>query len=88
VTVDIHGRAIKLLRVQDSTSPKQSLAGVLIDADSGVIACGHASQLQMLEVQPSGGKAMKWGEYRRGAGRTLSAGVVVSTPMPAGSTPE
>jgi methionyl-tRNA formyltransferase len=73
---------MKLLRVR--TLPNQPItpdparpispAGTLIDLTRGLVACGHDSLLQLVEIQPSGKRAMSWGDYARGAGRSLVPG--------------
>lgn len=86
VTVEIHGRPLKLLRTAAVAESAGHLPGVLVDADAGVIACGGGTALRLVSVQPPGGRAMDWAEYRRGAGRTLAEGAVCSTPAHPEST--
>lgn len=59
----------------------QAPFGTLLDADAGILAMADRTRLRILEAQPAGGRAMTWADLRRGAGRTLTAGVVLSQPI-------
>lgn len=87
VTIEIHGRPLKLLRVRSVPGSPAHHSGLLVDPAAGVISCSRATALQLLCVQPPGGRAMDWADYFRGAGRTppaLAAGAVCSSPLPPG----
>ncbi len=70
---------LKLLRVgtEERAGSASAEPGTLIDAAGGLVACGDASTLRLLLVQPSGSRAMAWSDYARGAGRGLATGSVV-----------
>jgi methionyl-tRNA formyltransferase len=73
VTVRLRGEGLKLLRTAVVPGAGGgAAAGVLVDAPGGVVACGGGDGLRMLEVQPSGGRAMSWAEFARG--RRVQAG--------------
>jgi methionyl-tRNA formyltransferase len=57
---------LKILRVQAFEGVTQEDPGTLIDPALGVLACGHHTRLQLLEVQPPGKKPMPWADYQRG----------------------
>ncbi len=84
VTIEIHGRPLKLLRVRSVPGSPAHHSGLLVDPATGVVSCGSGTALQLLSVQPPGGRAMDWGDYLRGGGRTLAAGAVCSSPLPPG----
>lgn len=52
--------------------------GAIVEPERGIIACGQG-RLQLLEVQPAGGRRMTWAEFVRG--RTIRRGQSV---VPAG----
>ncbi len=92
VSVTIGAATVKLLRVREVTGVELASArevvsvpstpstpGTLIDASAGLVACG-AGVLQLLEVQPAGGRAMMWADFARG--RSPVAGTVLG-PEPA-----
>jgi methionyl-tRNA formyltransferase len=65
---------IKILRVRDRDGPAAALPGTITDPAAGLIACGTGA-LQILEIQPAGGRAMPWEQFVRG--RPVIAGTVV-----------
>lgn len=69
VPVELAGVNLKLLRAKvASPSPEQVSAphGLLVDPARGLVACGQGSLLELLKVQPAGGRAMGWDAYDRG----------------------
>jgi methionyl-tRNA formyltransferase len=76
VTVKFRGDDLKLQRVR-VVQDGGGKPGVVGDAERGIVACGEGS-LQLLEVQPAGGRRMKWEEFARGrrvgAGELLQGG--------------
>ncbi|MDP1660462.1 MAG: methionyl-tRNA formyltransferase [Phycisphaerales bacterium] len=93
VTVAIHhgaaDRALapiqaKLLRVREAAEPHSAAPGVFVDVRRALIACGGGTSLEVLELQPAGGKPIKWGEFVNGAGRALGAGATVKRPQAPG----
>ena len=80
-TITIAGTPVKLLRVADE--PGDDGRGVspgVLQAD-GRISTGGGGRLRPLEVQPAGGRAMSWDEFRRG--RRLTGGEPVEPFEPA-----
>jgi methionyl-tRNA formyltransferase len=70
VTMSLRGEPLKLLRAQDAEPPAQSAGmepGQVINPEAGLIACGEASAITLLEVQPPGKRPMPWGDFARGA---------------------
>jgi methionyl-tRNA formyltransferase len=54
--------------------------GALLDHQRGIVGCGHATAIRILDLQPAGRNPMKWEEFARGAGRNLGVGgTLVST---------
>jgi len=67
---------LKLLRADSHEVGEAAPIGTLLDPERGLVACG-AGALQLLEVQPDGGKAMSWDAFSRG--RTLDEHVIMTT---------
>ncbi len=93
VTVAIHDQPsertaapiqAKLLRVQEVGESHTAAPGEFLDVRRGLIACGSGTSLEVLELQPAGGKPIKWGEFVNGAGRALGAGATVRRPQAPG----
>lgn len=61
---------LKLLRVKPINEVSERVAdtnpGELIDPKLGLLACGNTTTLKLLEVQPTGKKAMLWDDFARG----------------------
>lgn len=75
-TVSLNGRRLKLLRVAVADESGQDAApGELLP--DGTIACAPG-RVRLVEVQPAGGRAMPFDDYRRG--RRLRAGARIETP--------
>ncbi len=74
-------RVVKLLRVAAHETPAGGPAapGTLIDPHAGLVACG-AGVLCMLDVQPEGGRPMRWSAFA--AGQAPQAGSVVASVQP------
>jgi methionyl-tRNA formyltransferase len=77
VTVQFRGEPLKLCRVIPMKGDGAEEPGSLVDAAKGLVACG-GDCLQVLEVQPSGGRRMTWEDFARGrrpqAGEVLRGG--------------
>ena len=73
VTVSFRDAPLKLLRVRlvDGPSPGAE-PGTVIDGESGHVACGSGTVLELAEVQPPGKRAMSWADFSRG--RVVKAG--------------
>lgn len=85
VSLAVGSQSLKLLRVRE-IAPAEPTAhrgasppapGTLVDPQRGLIACGAGTFLQLLEVQPAGGRAMDWPALARG--RTFPVGTVART---------
>lgn len=80
VAVRFGAEPLKLLRVQAEGSEHEQGAvgapGELLDVKEGRVACGSGTALRLLEVQPSGSRAMLWSDFARG--RTLAPGTLVT----------
>lgn len=63
---------LKLTRVQIADTQTEEGPGILVDPEHGLIACGHRSTLQLLEVHPAGKRRMSWADFQHG--HHLSAG--------------
>lgn len=78
VKATLNNVQFKFLRVAVG-EPRAGNPGELLDVKIGLVACGNGTTLQLLELQPAGGKPMSWQAYdnghRPGAGMML-----VSTP--------
>lgn len=68
----IAGESVKLMRVEPGAATSERATGTIIDAATGTVACGEGTSLRILEVHPSGKRAMTWEHYARG--RALRAG--------------
>lgn len=72
VTVMFRGQPLKLLRARAHDSDSSPAAavpgpvGVIVDGAAGLVSCGSGTTLELLEVQPAGGRAMAWAEFARG----------------------
>lgn len=78
------GERVKLLRVADQPQGGGGGGGGgamepgrLVDASTGLVACGEGSAVRILEVHPAGRNRMAWGEFARG--RRLEAGARVES---------
>lgn len=65
VAVEHRGQALKVLRAESSDTESQEVAGAILDAAEGVVACDRGA-LRLVEVQPAGKKAMGWHAYANG----------------------
>ncbi|MGJ8635516.1 MAG: methionyl-tRNA formyltransferase [Phycisphaerales bacterium] len=65
VAVEHRGQALKVLRAECSDSESQEVAGTIVDAAEGLVACDRGV-LRLIEVQPAGKKAMGWQDYANG----------------------
>ncbi len=78
---------VKLSRaiVADGSTVSGVTAGALIDPQQGIFSCGDGSQLQLLELQPSGSKVMTWQQFANGRKPPTSAQLssVQQLPRPA-----
>ncbi|MFT3685106.1 MAG: methionyl-tRNA formyltransferase [Phycisphaerales bacterium] len=78
VTVTMGELAMKVLRVAEATGAANGTPGVIVDAAKGVVACGGGTALQLLEVQPAGGKPMAWDAFVRGRGGVVQSGATLA----------
>ena len=62
--VRIGDGTLRLRRVRAHDADHQAAPGDLLQ--SGFFACGSASAIEILEVQPAGGRPMKWADWVRG----------------------
>ncbi len=65
VAVEHRGQALEVLRAGWSDSESQEVAGTIVDAAEGLVACDRGV-LRLVEVQPAGKKAMGWQDYANG----------------------
>lgn len=79
VAVTINGIELKVLKclAEEDQSGRPvyhngALPGELLDRSQGLIACGDATVLRLLEVQPAGKKPMSWHAFAMG--HTVKAG--------------
>lgn len=77
VVVQCDGDPLKLLRAEAvDLDPESELApGRFVDQRGGIVACGDGSALRLIEVQPSGKRAMPWADFARG--RSLARGATL-----------
>lgn len=74
VAVTVGGVEVKLLRALAESEPSgkpvyhsgSALPGEVLDKNQGLIACGEATVLRVLEVQPAGKKPMAWHSFVMG----------------------
>ena len=85
VTVGFREEKIKINRSKPTNHQSQQSPGTIIDADSGLIACGDAHAIQLLMVQPAGKRAMDWKAFANG--RSIESGEqLLGSPLPTPST--
>jgi methionyl-tRNA formyltransferase len=68
-TVSFQGKPLKLLRVEEVAAQDAAGAvesGAVVDVERGVVGCGGATALRLLEVQPAGKRPMSWADFARG----------------------
>ena len=65
VVVRFREDPLKLLRVRALPKPGRGEPGTITSATEGFVACGDGL-VQLLEVQPAGGKRLAWPEFARG----------------------
>lgn len=65
VQARIGERTVKLLRVTPEGTGLRAAPGTLVEPGEGLVACGEGL-LRLLEVQPAGGKPMRWADFARG----------------------
>ncbi len=75
VSIHLGGATLKLLRVAAEQYDHDATPGTLIDA-AGLIACGPATALRLITVQPAGKKTMGFVAFANG--RSLAAGAVAT----------
>ncbi len=78
VVVECAGEPLKLLRAElgDPDPESTGMPGEILDAQEGLIACAQGEPLRLLEVQPSGKRAMPWGDFARGRSLTPGARLI------------
>jgi methionyl-tRNA formyltransferase len=69
MTAALGGRALKLWRARVAPGSTQAAVGTVIgiDRESIVVACGEATALRLLDVQPENGKRMSAAAFAAGA---------------------
>ena len=67
VSVGFRDQGLKLLRVGVDALPTAAEPGSVFDAESGLVACGQRTALQLIEVQAAGKRPMAWADFARGA---------------------
>ncbi|MFG0274508.1 MAG: methionyl-tRNA formyltransferase [Phycisphaerales bacterium] len=80
VTVTLAGQEMKLLRAAVDPAGGAGEPGTLADPDRGVVACGNATGLRLVEVQPAGRRPMTWEDYARGRRPERGAAMQGRTP--------
>ncbi|MGV6814120.1 MAG: methionyl-tRNA formyltransferase, partial [Phycisphaerales bacterium] len=81
VTVGFREENIKINQSKPADFQSQQAPGTIIDADSGLIACGDAQSIQLLKVQPAGKRAMDWKAFANG--RSIESGEqLLGSPIP------
>ena len=69
VSVRLGNVLLKLLRAgsaEEQSGTTEDAIGTLVEPALGLVQCGGGTRLRLLEVQPSGGKAMTWDAFARG----------------------
>ena len=66
VAATLGGATVKLRRVQPDAAESDQLPGTILDPVHGIVACGGATALRLVMVQPAGGRAMPWPDFARG----------------------
>lgn len=66
VTVQFRDLPLKLTRAITIPEEADQAPGTILNAESGLISCGHATTLKLLEVHPAGRKNMAWPDFCRG----------------------
>ncbi len=66
ITVQFRDLPLKLTRAITVSDEADSAPGTILNADAGLISCGNATTLKLLEVHPAGRKNMTWPDFCRG----------------------
>lgn len=66
VDVTYRSTILKLHRAAAVSGSSTAPCGSLIDASSGIVACGQGTGLKLIEVQSPGKRAMSWSEFAAG----------------------
>lgn len=67
VTVELAGLPLRLLRAgRPHPGAHGAESGVILDPEHGLVACGGATALPLLDVQAPGKRPMPWAEFARG----------------------
>jgi len=74
VTATFRGESLRLLRAAPARG--HGAPGAVIDAAAGTVACGPGSAIRLMDVQPSGKRAMTWAEFANG--KRIVAGELIA----------
>ncbi|MBL4591678.1 MAG: methionyl-tRNA formyltransferase [Phycisphaerales bacterium] len=74
VSVQHRDEVLKINRSQPYQAESQQPTGTIIDAVEGLVACGHGTVIQLLDVQPPGKRSMEWNSYANG--RKIESGEI------------
>ncbi|MFI4897725.1 MAG: methionyl-tRNA formyltransferase, partial [Phycisphaerales bacterium JB059] len=68
VVVEFAGEPLKVLRAEALPSPpeEEGVSGTFLNAEQGLVHCAPGTALRLIEVQPSGTRAMPWADFARG----------------------
>jgi methionyl-tRNA formyltransferase len=71
VSAQLRGQSLKITRVEVPEASAGAhaddlLPGTILDADTGLVACGQGTSLQILEIHPPGRRNMTWAEFVHG----------------------
>jgi methionyl-tRNA formyltransferase len=75
VTIRFRDEELKVLRAGATPATDRGAPGTITDPRVGLAACADSTALQLIEVQPSGGKPMAWAAFANG--RRVRAGEVL-----------
>ena len=83
ITVRIAAIPLKLLRAKavQGDAHQTAVPGTITDAARGLFACA-AGSLELLDLQPAGGRAMSWSDFAHGR-RIPTGAVLLPNPRPA-----
>lgn len=66
VTVGFRQEQLKINRAKPAGAVSQEPPGTIIDPDGGLVVCGDGDTIELIEVQPSGRRAMDWRAFANG----------------------
>lgn len=74
--VMMDGKRFKIFRAQISNEKTEAVPGTIINAERFGVACGDGGAVELIEIQPEGGKRMDLNAYLRG--KKLEKGTVLN----------